>query len=71
MIAELMVVGFISLLLTFGEAYITKVYIPQHVADTMLPCPADGVHDQTQEEHAAGCCGLNKDFYQMLNHAKR
>ena len=38
-IAELMVLGFISLLLTFSQYYIAKICIPTKVADTMLPCP--------------------------------
>ncbi|GFY87753.1 seven transmembrane MLO family protein [Actinidia rufa] len=38
--AELMVLGFISLLLTFSQYYIAKICIPTKVADTMLPCPA-------------------------------
>ncbi|XP_020571305.1 MLO-like protein 9 [Phalaenopsis equestris] len=37
--SELMVLGFISLLLTFGQNYIGKICIPESVADTMLPCP--------------------------------
>ncbi|TQD73678.1 hypothetical protein C1H46_040799 [Malus baccata] len=36
---ELMVLGFISLLLTFGQKYISQVCIPIEAADTMLPCP--------------------------------
>ncbi|XP_015084528.1 MLO-like protein 9 [Solanum pennellii] len=38
--AELMVLGFISLLLTFGQNFISQICIPERVADTMLPCPA-------------------------------
>ncbi|PKI57052.1 hypothetical protein CRG98_022556 [Punica granatum] len=45
--AELMVLGFISLLLTFGQSYIARICIPQKVADTMLPCRADGVLDDS------------------------
>ncbi|THG13029.1 hypothetical protein TEA_005141 [Camellia sinensis var. sinensis] len=37
--AELMILGFISLLLTFGQKYIVKICIPTNVADTLLPCP--------------------------------
>ncbi|KAI3813681.1 hypothetical protein L1987_18410 [Smallanthus sonchifolius] len=37
--AELMVLGFISLILTFSQYYIAKICIPDSVADTMLPCP--------------------------------
>ncbi|KAG2692989.1 hypothetical protein I3760_08G078300 [Carya illinoinensis] len=36
---ELMVLGFISLLLTFGQSFITRMCIPMKFADTMLPCP--------------------------------
>ncbi|CAK9313260.1 unnamed protein product [Citrullus colocynthis] len=39
---ELMVLGFISLLLTFGQNYIAKVCIPSKYANTMLPCPYRG-----------------------------
>ncbi|OIW10765.1 hypothetical protein TanjilG_27711 [Lupinus angustifolius] len=37
--AELMILGFISLLLTFGQSYIVKICISASVADKMLPCP--------------------------------
>lgn len=36
--AELMILGFISLLLTFGQNYITQICITEQAADTMLPC---------------------------------
>lgn len=39
---ELMVLGFISLLLTFGQNYIAEVCIPKKYANTMLPCPYRG-----------------------------
>ncbi|KAE8701288.1 MLO-like protein 10 [Hibiscus syriacus] len=45
--AELMVLGFISLLLTFSQSYIARICIPTDVANTMLPCKAD-----VKEEHA-------------------
>ncbi|KAJ7958000.1 MLO-like protein [Quillaja saponaria] len=44
--AELMVLGFISLLLTFGQNYIAKMCIPTKFANTMLPCP-----DRNKEDH--------------------
>ena len=51
-----MVLGFISLLLTFGQNYISKVCIPQKYAHTMLPClpidQRDGGGPAT--EHGAG-----------------
>ncbi|KAI4327863.1 hypothetical protein L6164_020275 [Bauhinia variegata] len=36
--AELMILGFISLLLTFGQNYILRICISQKLADNMLPC---------------------------------
>ncbi|OAY71978.1 MLO-like protein 10 [Ananas comosus] len=35
---ELMILGFISLLLTFVTKYILLICIPESAADTMLPC---------------------------------
>ncbi|GJZ94507.1 MLO-like protein 8 [Tanacetum coccineum] len=49
--AELMVLGFISLLLTFSQSYIVKICIPDSVADTMLPCP---VRDKSQKDEKGG-----------------
>ncbi|CAA3007697.1 mlo 8 [Olea europaea subsp. europaea] len=37
--AELMILGFISLILVFSQYYIADICIPTHVANTMLPCP--------------------------------
>ena len=49
--AELMVLGFISLLLTFGQSYIAKICIPEKAADTMLPC---NLRKETDEEDHDG-----------------
>ncbi|KAF8029184.1 hypothetical protein BT93_E1757 [Corymbia citriodora subsp. variegata] len=43
--SELMILGFISLLLTFGQSYVSKICIPQKVADTMLPCRKDNKYN--------------------------
>nr|DAD39183.1 TPA_asm: hypothetical protein HUJ06_013506 [Nelumbo nucifera] len=57
---ELMILGFISLLLTFGQIYIAKVCIPEHFANTMLPCPyragglAHGAEDGEHKTESAG-----------------
>lgn len=40
-----MVLGFISLLLTFGQNYISKMCIPEKYSRTMLPCLP---HDQRE-----------------------
>ncbi|OVA01463.1 Mlo-related protein [Macleaya cordata] len=47
---ELMVLGFISLLLTFGQVYIARICIPLKAADTMLPCPYKGEKETTEED---------------------
>lgn len=51
-----MVLGFISLLLTFGQSYISRICIPIKVADTMLPCPlrGGGLHQEPQNEPQKG-----------------
>lgn len=36
--AELMILGFISLILTFGQNYIARICIPEGVTEKMLPC---------------------------------
>lgn len=49
-----MVLGFISLLLTFGQSYIARICIPIDVANTMLPCKSDSEKDtseSSEEEH--------------------
>ncbi|GMY28951.1 MLO-like protein 9 [Fagus crenata] len=53
---ELMVLGFISLLLTFGQTYIARICIPEDIADTMLPCPirGGGDHHEPQVEPENG-----------------
>lgn len=38
-VTELMILGFISLILVFSQYYIADICIPTHVANTMLPCP--------------------------------
>lgn len=48
--AELMVLGFISLILTFSQNYIAKICIRSNLANTMLPCAADGENDESTSE---------------------
>lgn len=38
---ELMILGFISLLLTFGETYILKICVSPKAALSMLPCSSE------------------------------
>ncbi|XP_050228712.1 MLO-like protein 10 [Mercurialis annua] len=46
---ELMILGFISLLLTFGQTYITKICVSQDVANTMLPCKKPDTEESNKE----------------------
>lgn len=46
-----MVLGFISLLLTFGQNYIAKVCIPSKYENTMLPCPYRGSTTAPKSSH--------------------
>lgn len=34
-----MILGFISLILTFTQYYIAEICVPEDVANSMLPCP--------------------------------
>ncbi|GKV30225.1 hypothetical protein SLEP1_g39063 [Rubroshorea leprosula] len=58
--AELMIMGFISLLLTFGQTYIARICISSKVADTMLPCEADGINDGGSSNSSSGEDGRRK-----------
>ncbi|KAI3665251.1 hypothetical protein L6452_43875 [Arctium lappa] len=51
--AELMVLGFISLLLTFSQYYIAKICIPDSIADTMLPCPVRDKPPKDEKEEGS------------------
>ncbi|XP_006654121.1 MLO-like protein 9 [Oryza brachyantha] len=53
---ELMVLGFISLLLVFGQNYIIKICITEKAADTMLPCrlKASTIEAETDKGHHGG-----------------
>ncbi|KAK3410590.1 hypothetical protein EUGRSUZ_J02553 [Eucalyptus grandis] len=46
---ELMILGFFSLLLTFGQSYIAKICIPTSVAETMLPCTKSSTSTTTED----------------------
>ncbi|KAL7130280.1 hypothetical protein ABFS83_13G123600 [Erythranthe nasuta] len=51
--SELMILGFISLLLTFGQNYITRICIPVRIANTMLPCAhlKRHLHEKDKDHH--------------------
>ncbi|KAF5203640.1 Mlo-like protein [Thalictrum thalictroides] len=43
--AELMLLGFISLILTIGQSYVASICIPLKYANTMLPCNQKKTHE--------------------------
>eukprot|EP01018_Ginkgo_biloba_P029335 Gb_05044 [translate_table: standard] len=47
--AELMLLGFISLLLTVGQKPISEICVSKHLAYTMLPCKKEGGYDDKKE----------------------
>jgi len=52
-VAELMILGFLSLLLTFGQSYMVKICMPAYATDKLLPCPYRATRDakNDEEEH--------------------
>ncbi|CAN6481538.1 unnamed protein product [Victoria cruziana] len=46
-----MILGFISLLLTFGQNYVARICIPESLADAMLPCRAEPASDSEATGH--------------------
>ncbi|XP_058785566.1 MLO protein homolog 1-like [Vicia villosa] len=48
--AELMLLGFLSLLLTFGTKYIAKICIPPTLGDSMLPCKKEEVEEESKDD---------------------
>lgn len=48
--SELMILGFISLLLTFGQSYIARICLPAKVLNNMLPCTSSS-DDSSTESH--------------------
>ena len=46
-----MVLGFISLILTFGQTYIARICIPVDISETMLPCPIRGGSTEHEGAH--------------------
>ncbi|KAK9989979.1 hypothetical protein SO802_024964 [Lithocarpus litseifolius] len=52
--AELMILGFISLLLTFGQSYIARICLPVKVLNNMLPCKSEGESESTTSTEGDG-----------------
>ncbi|XP_020219916.1 MLO-like protein 9 [Cajanus cajan] len=76
--AELMILGFISLLLTFGQNYISKVCIPERFSYTMLPClPVEkrggghGEHGAAPHEEEGGEAEAEEHHRRLLSYERR
>ncbi|EXB56285.1 MLO-like protein 5 [Morus notabilis] len=63
---ELMVLGFISLLMTFGQNYIVRICIPMKIADTMLPCPLTGSDHNYESGHETEVTGGDHEHHRKL-----
>ncbi|PON69262.1 Mlo-related protein [Parasponia andersonii] len=57
--SELMLLGFISLLLAVTQDYISKICIPANIADTMLPCRKQETSEKFQ---------VVQDYQHFLDH---
>ncbi|KAF6159784.1 hypothetical protein GIB67_030042 [Kingdonia uniflora] len=68
---ELMVLGFISLLLTFGQVYIGRICIPIKAADSMLPCPLRHTEVEDTEEHRRRLLWNDRRFLAAAAAAKK
>ncbi|XP_062200871.1 MLO-like protein 9 [Phragmites australis] len=59
--SELMTLGFISLLLTVTGRYISRICIPEGVADTMLPCRLSSRGSEAEEPEGHSRRHLSED----------
>ncbi|XP_071724423.1 MLO-like protein 8, partial [Rutidosis leptorrhynchoides] len=71
--SELMILGFISLLLTFGQSYFAKICIPISIADSMLPCALNVKKEATSagEEHRRRLLSYHKRFLASASSSSR
>ncbi|KAK7856150.1 mlo-like protein 8 [Quercus suber] len=60
--AELMILGFISLLLTFGQSYIARICLPTKVLDNMLPCKSEESTTSTEGDDRRRLLWLDRRF---------
>ena len=61
-----MVLGFISLIMTFGQNYIASICVPMKVAETMLPCPLAGSDHSYEAGHEPEKTGGEHDHHRKL-----
>ncbi|KAK1322030.1 MLO-like protein 8 [Acorus calamus] len=67
--SELMILGFISLLLSFVQNYIAEICIPEKTADTMLPCRLRKTTVEEDEGHWKR--HLSEDIFDNLKSNRR
>ncbi|XP_057776267.1 MLO protein homolog 1-like isoform X2 [Salvia miltiorrhiza] len=58
--AELMLLGFISLLLTVGTSYVAKICVPEHLGNKWLPCDKKSYDDPDSDLDPDGDEGKNE-----------
>lgn len=67
-----MILGFISLLLTFGQAYISKICIPTNYADSMLPCGSvNFTVEEGKTSHHPSCESVSNERWIGITNASK
>ncbi|KAK9065721.1 hypothetical protein SSX86_015122 [Deinandra increscens subsp. villosa] len=68
--AELMLLGFLSLLLTVGTKYVAKICVPEQIGYKMLPCKAKDVEDDYNENKNKNKLDVGDQSRKLLSLAK-
>ncbi|XP_030498064.1 MLO-like protein 9 [Cannabis sativa] len=63
---ELMVLGFISLIMTFGQNYIARICVPTHSSVIMLPCPLSSNDNSYEVGHEPETKGGEHEHHRKL-----
>ncbi|KAF4401980.1 hypothetical protein G4B88_017492 [Cannabis sativa] len=63
---ELMVLGFISLIMTFGQNYIARICVPTHSSVIMLPCPLSSNDNGYEVGHEPETKGGEHEHHRKL-----
>ncbi|KAK8471419.1 hypothetical protein PHAVU_003G221250 [Phaseolus vulgaris] len=68
-----MILGFLSLLLTFGQSYIVRICIPTDVADKLLSCLFVGTDKESssEEEHSRKLLSNEHIYLSALTNVRR
>ncbi|KAM0949464.1 hypothetical protein DsansV1_C05g0052761 [Dioscorea sansibarensis] len=68
--SELMLLGFISLLLTVGQGTISKICVPKSVGDSWHPCKPKNDTTSTTQEHNIGRRLMQSSDYNLGNYRR-